>query len=170
VFIVGVTLVNGYESERDLRMTVGSRAELGGYSFRFHGVEEVQGPNYTAARGRIEVGREGRVVAVLLPEKRFYPVQQQTMTEAAIDSGFFGDIYVALGEEVAADAWTVRLHLKPFVGWIWGGCFLMALGGLIAVCDRRYRRFKRPAEAAAAPRAGAGHELPVTGAARSAQG
>ena len=113
--------------------------------------------------------RNGRIVGVLHPEKRFYPVQQQTMTEAAIDSGFFGDVYVALGEQVADDAWTVRVHLKPFVDWIWGGCVLMALGGLIAVCDRRYRRFRRPAQEPAGSVATAG-ALPVTGAARSAQG
>jgi cytochrome c-type biogenesis protein CcmF len=169
VFIVGVTLVNGYESEKDLRMTLGSSAELGGYAFRLAGVDDVQGPNYEAARGRIEVTRNGRLVSVLQPEKRFYPVQQQTMTEAAIDSGFFGDVYVALGERVADDAWTVRLHLKPFVDWIWVGCVLMALGGLIAVCDRRYRRFKRTAPERVPGTVPPSRELPVTGAARSAQ-
>jgi cytochrome c-type biogenesis protein CcmF len=169
VFIVGVTLVNGYESEKDVRMAIGSTIELGGYAFRFASVEDVQGPNYEAARGRIEVMRNGRLAAVLHPEKRFYPVQKQTMTEAAIDSGFSGDIYVALGEQVAEDAWTVRVHLKPFVDWIWAGCVLMALGGLIAVCDRRYRRFKRAAPDTV-PGTTTSHELPVAGAARSAQG
>jgi cytochrome c-type biogenesis protein CcmF len=169
VFIVGVTLVNGYESEKDLRMTLGSSAELGGYAFRLAGVDDVQGPNYEAARGRIEVTRNGRLVSVLQPEKRFYPVQQQTMTEAAIDSGFFGDVYVALGERVADDAWTVRLHLKPFVDWIWVGCVPMALGGLIAVCDRRYRRFKRTAPERVPGTVPPARELSVTGAARSSQ-
>ncbi|MCC7081381.1 MAG: heme lyase CcmF/NrfE family subunit [Burkholderiales bacterium] len=145
VFIIGVTLVNGYESERDVRMPIGATMELGGYTFRLVAVENVQGPNYEAARGRVEALRHGRVVSVLHPEKRFYPVQKQTMTEAAIDSGLAGDIYVALGERMTDGAWTVRVHLKPFVDWIWAGCVLMALGGLIAVCDRRYRRFKRAA-------------------------
>src|SRR5690606_35512770 len=125
VFIVGVTLVNAYESEKDVSMSVGSQMEAGGYTFRFAGMEDVQGPNYAAARGRIEVSRNGRRVSVLHPENRFYAVQQQTMTEAAIDSGVFGDIYVALGEAVADDAWTIRVHLQPFVDWIWGGCVLM---------------------------------------------
>jgi cytochrome c-type biogenesis protein CcmF len=170
VFIVGVTLVNGYESEKDVRVSIGSTIELGGYAFRFAAVEDVQGPNYDAARGRIEVSRNGRLASVLHPEKRFYPVQKQTMTEAAIDSGLSGDIYVALGEQVAADAWTVRVHLKPFVNWIWAGCVLMALGGLIAVCDRRYRRYKRPASERVPGTMASSRELPVTGAARSAQG
>jgi cytochrome c-type biogenesis protein CcmF len=170
VFIVGVTLVNGYESEKDVRVSIGSTIELGGYAFRFAAVEDVQGPNYDAARGRIEVSRNGRLASVLHPEKRFYPVQKQTMTEAAIDSGLSGDIYVALGEQVADDAWTVRVHLKPFVDWIWAGCVLMALGGLIAVCDRRYRRYKRPASERVPGTMASSRELPVTGAARSAQG
>ncbi|MGH8665380.1 MAG: cytochrome c-type biogenesis CcmF C-terminal domain-containing protein, partial [Burkholderiales bacterium] len=170
VFIVGVTLVNGYESEKDVRMTIGSTIELGGYAFRLAAVEDVQGPNYEAARGRIEAIRNGRVQSVLHPEKRFYPVQKQTMTEAAIDTEFSGDIYVALGEQVAGDAWTVRVHLKPFVDWIWAGCVLMALGGLIAVCDRRYRRFKRPAPERVPGTMESARELPVMGTARSAQG
>jgi cytochrome c-type biogenesis protein CcmF len=65
-------------------------------------------------------------------------------------------------------AWTVRVHLKPFVDWIWGGCFLMALGGLIAVCDRRYRRFRRPAAEPATGTARPAGEIPAAGAARSA--
>jgi cytochrome c-type biogenesis protein CcmF len=145
VFVVGVTLVNGYEAERDVRLAFGEQTELGGYTFRFAGVDEVEGPNYVAARGRVEVLREGRPASLLMPEKRFYTVQKQTMTEAAIDSGVLRDVYVALGEQVAADAWTVRVHLKPFVNWIWGGCLLMAVGGLIAICDRRYRRYRRTA-------------------------
>jgi cytochrome c-type biogenesis protein CcmF len=170
VFVVGVTLVNGYESEKDVRMAIGGRTDLGGYSFRLAAVEDVPGPNYVAARGRVEVLRGDRLVGTLYPEKRFYPVQKQTMTEAAIDTGFRGDIYVALGERVADDAWTVRVHLKPFVDWIWGGCVLMALGGLIAICDRRYRRFKRPALELAAGMHPAARELPVAGAVRGVQG
>ncbi len=173
VFIVGVTLVNGYESEKDVRMQVGDSVPLAGYQFRFAGIDEVQGPNYVAARGKIEMRDDaGNVIKVLQPEKRIYTVQNQPMTEAAIDTGFLGDIYVALGEKVAADAWTVRLHVKPFVDWIWSGCLLMALGGLIAVCDRRYRRFRRaPSEMPAATQERPhGPRLPATGTARSAQG
>ena len=173
VFVVGVTLVNGYETEKDVRMQLGDSVPLAGYQFRFAAIDEVQGPNYVAARGRIEMRDDaGKVVNVLQPEKRVYTVQNQPMTEAAIDTGFFGDIYVALGEQVAADAWTVRLHIKPFVDWIWFGCLLMALGGLISVCDRRYRRFKRvEAETpmAASDRSRASR-VPAAGAARSARG
>jgi cytochrome c-type biogenesis protein CcmF len=162
VFVVGVTLVSGYESERDVRLRFGEQVALGGYAFRFSGVDEVQGPNYVAARGRIEVLRDGRQEALLTPEKRFYTVQKQTMTEAAIDSGLLRDLYVALGEQVAPDAWTVRVHLKPFVNWIWIGCLLMAIGGLIAICDRRYRRYRRVAQEPEAERTGVRpHTVPL---------
>jgi len=78
-------------------------------------------------------------VATLRPEKRFYPATQTTLTEAAIDPGLTRDLYVSLGEPVAGGAWIVRVYVKPFVDWIWGGCLVMALGGLLAATDRRYR-------------------------------
>ena len=143
VFIVGVTLVKGYESERDVRMAVGDSVTVGGYAFRFDGVENATGPNYRAARGNVSVSRDGRELMVLHPEKRIYNAQQMPMTEAAISTGFFGDLYVSLGEPVCDGAWSVRVYHKPFVVWIWGGCIIMALGGFLALTDRRYRRVTR---------------------------
>jgi cytochrome c-type biogenesis protein CcmF len=87
----------------------------------------------------VSVTRDGKPLTVLYPEKRFYPVQQSTMTEAAIDSGLGGDLYVSLGEPLDGDAWLVRVQRKPFVDCIWGGCLIMALGGAFAASDRRYR-------------------------------
>jgi cytochrome c-type biogenesis protein CcmF len=144
VFIVGVTLVKGYEVERDLRMAPGDTATVGGYDFRFDGTREVMGPNYRAAQGTVKVSREsGGEVATLHPEKRIYLVQQNAMTEAAITSGPLRDLYVSLGEPVDGGAWSVRIYYKPFVAWIWGGCAIMALGGLLALSDRRYRAVRR---------------------------
>ena len=139
VFVIGITLVKSYETERDLRMVPGDTAMLGGYSFRFDGVREVSGPNYAAARGTITVQRDGETIARLEPEKRIYFVQRNPMTEAAIDAGISRDVYVALGEAVDGDAWTVRIHIKPFIRWIWFGCLMMAFGGVLAASDRRYR-------------------------------
>jgi cytochrome c-type biogenesis protein CcmF len=153
VFVVGVTLVMGYEEEKDVRMAYGDSVVLGAYSFRLAGVSEVQGPNYVAARGRIEVSAGGKLVRVLEPEKRIYTVQKQPMTEAAIDTGFLRDLYVALGEQVGDREWTVRVHLKPFVDWIWFGCLFMAIGGLWGICDRRYRRTRTRGDDAVAPAA-----------------
>src|SRR4029453_1072379 len=136
VFIVGVTLVKGYETERDVRLDVGQTIEVGGYAFKFLGVAPGPGPNYRALTGTIEVHKDGRLIETLKPEKRIYNASGQTMTIAAIDTGVLGDRYVSLGEPLAADdikgAWGERIYLKPFVDWIWIGAFLMALGGLVA--------------------------------------
>ncbi|MFH2139522.1 MAG: heme lyase CcmF/NrfE family subunit [Pseudomonadota bacterium] len=140
VFIIGVTLVKGYESERDVRMDVGDTLTTSGYVFRFDGVTEEEGPNYVAARGIVSVTKDGKPVTVLHPEKRQYNASGMPMTEAAIDTGFLRDLYVSLGEPIPdSEAWAVRIYLKPFVDWIWAGCLLMALGGMLAVTDRRYR-------------------------------
>jgi cytochrome c-type biogenesis protein CcmF len=138
-FAFGVSMVNTFGIERDLKMQAGDTTELAGYTFTYRGVRELQGPNYVAAQGLVEVTRGGKPVATMLPEKRVYRVQQNPMTEAAIDTGFTRDLYVSLGEAVEGDAWTVRVYFKPFIDWIWGGCLLMALGGALAASDRRYR-------------------------------
>ena len=155
VFIVGVTMVRGYETEKDVKMKPGDVVEVGGYGFRLDGFERRNGPNYEATIGNVTVLKDGRELRVMRPEKRFYPVQQMPMTEADMDSGLTRDLYVSLGEPVGDDAWVVRVYHKPFVDWIWGGGFLMALDGLLAITDRRYRIARREAaskaDAAAAP-------------------
>jgi cytochrome c-type biogenesis protein CcmF len=160
VFIVGVTLVKGYESEQDVPLDVGQTTEVGGYAFKFLGVVPGRGPNYRALTGTVEVRKDGRLIETLTPEKRIYNASGQTMTIAAIDIGLLGDRYVSLGEPLVADAingaWGVRIYLKPFIDWIWMGAFLMALGGFIAVCDRRYRlAIRRRTAPSAAAGAGA---------------
>ena len=146
VFIIGVTLVKGYETERDVRMAIGDTVAVGGYTFRFEGVENTTGPNYRAARGNVTVLQGERTLRVMHPEKRIYNAQNMPMTEAAISTGLFGDLYVSLGEPVSDGAWSVRVYRKPFVTWIWGGCIIMALGGFLALSDRRYRRLARQAQ------------------------
>jgi cytochrome c-type biogenesis protein CcmF len=133
VLVAGITVVKARGVELDLRLAAGERAGIGAYAVRLARVGEVAGPNYAALRADVEVFRGDVLVATLHPEKRTYHAQPGTpMTEAAIESGLFGDLYVALGEPVAAGAWTMRVQLKPLVGWIWGGCALMAIGGLLA--------------------------------------
>jgi cytochrome c-type biogenesis protein CcmF len=139
VFVVGVTMVGGYQEEKDVRMEPGDTVSVGGYEFKFIGVTNVAGPNYKAARGEFEVSRNGRFDQKLFPEKRNYFSSTMPMTEAAIDAGFTRDVYVSLGEPLEGAAWAARVYYKPFVDWIWGGCLLMALGGFVAVTDRRYR-------------------------------
>ena len=149
VFVVGVTMVKSYESEKDVRLTVGESVELGGYTFKFDALNDVKGPNYVAARGTFSVTRSGAPLTTMYPEKRIYNVQKNPMTEAAIDTGFTRDLYVSLGESVGTgnvETWVIRVQVKPFVDWIWGGCVLMALGGFLAVLDRRYRLASRRRE------------------------
>ena len=143
VFVLGVTFVSTNGLERDLALSNGQEAEVAGYRVRFEGVVEVAGPNYTAQRGILRVFEGDRVVAVLQPEKRTYTAQSQQMTEADIDSGVLRDVYVALGEPLGDGAWAVRVYYKPLVNWIWFGPLMMAIGGLLAASDRRYRRTVR---------------------------
>jgi cytochrome c-type biogenesis protein CcmF len=156
IFIIGVTTVKGYESDRDVRMDVGDTVEVGGLTFRFSGVEMVSGPNYRAGRGNIEVIKNGKQIRMLYPEKRVYNASGMPMTEAAIDTNLTGDYYVSLGEPVSGNAWSVRLYHKPFVDWIWAGCFTMAFGGLLAVSDRRYRLAARKKRATTPPSGSSG--------------
>ena len=138
-FCFGVTMVKAYEIERDVKMGIGDSTTVSGFTFTFRGAIEVPGPNYTAMRGLVEVTRNGQRVTEMKPEKRVYRVQQNPMTEAAISPGLTRDLYVSLGEQVEGGAWIVRVYVKPFIDWIWGGCLVMALGGLLAATDRRYR-------------------------------
>ena len=160
VFIFGVTLVKTYEVERDVKMNVGDSTTVAGYTFTFLGVKDLQGPNYSGAQGQVKVTREdGSLVADMAPEKRIYRVQSNPMTEAAIDVGLTRDLYVSLGEPVdggnGKQAWIVRVYVKPFVDWIWGGCVFMALGGVLAMTDRRYRQRAKAGQEAALPAQGA---------------
>ena len=142
-FVIGVTMVSSYQEEKDVKMAPGDTVSVAGYEFRFNGVKEVKGPNYVALAGDFDLARDGRTLRKMNPEKRNYASSGMPMTEAAIDAGLFRDLYVSLGEPIDRDRpegeWAVRVYHKPFVDWIWGGCILMAFGGLIAVLDRRYR-------------------------------
>ena len=154
VFIFGVTIVKTHEVERDVKMKPGDYTTIGNLRFTLQEFKEVQGPNYQAVRGVVDVtntARGDRLVARMEPEKRVYRVQTMPMTEAAIRTGLVRDLYVSLGEPVEGGAWIVRLYVKPFVDWIWGGCVLMALGGLLAATDRRYRQKKTAQEPTTTP-------------------
>ena len=139
VCAIGVVLVSQGSAERDLRLAPGESLELGGYRFVFEGAEHFEGPNFTSDKGSIRVLEDGEEVALLHPEKRLYSVQNMPMTEAGIDAGLTRDLYVALGEPLEDGAWAVRVHIKPYVRWIWFGGLMMGFGGLLAAFDPRYR-------------------------------
>ncbi|MDO6705160.1 heme lyase CcmF/NrfE family subunit [Photobacterium sp. 1_MG-2023] len=146
ITLIGITLVSNYDLERDVRLTPGQSVNVEGFDFRLAGLRNVEGPNYDGFIGDFVVSREGKFVAELHAEKRFYTVSGSMMTEAAIDSGVTRDLYVALGEQLTDGAWAVRIYYKPFVNWLWLGSVLMAFGGALAISDKRYRfrqRFKK---------------------------
>ncbi|MBB1060747.1 heme lyase CcmF/NrfE family subunit [Marilutibacter spongiae] len=141
VFVVGALLTEGLSQQREVAVAPGQAVELGGYRFRLDGVEHHEGPNYQADRGSVSVfhGQATDPLAVLHPEKRAYASGGQVMTESAIDRGVARDLYVALGEPLGGGSWALRVHVKPFVRWVWAGALLMMLGGLLTAFDRRFR-------------------------------
>ncbi len=157
VGVAGITLVANYQQERDVRMNIGDHTTLAGYTFTFQGTTEHIGPNYRAARGIVEVSKDGKKLFVLHPEKRIYNASGMPMTEAAIDPDFFRDVYVALGEPLddQASAWAVRVFHKPFINWLWLGATMMVIGGFLAAADRRYRISVKAAAPAGAALQGA---------------
>ncbi len=138
--IIGMGLVSGYQIEKTVAMKPGDSATLGEYGFVFRGAEEVPASNYSAMRGSVTLTQQGRETTTLFPEKRIYRSSQMTMTESAIRYGVLGDIYVAMGEPLPEGGWSLQLYIKPFVGWLWGGAAVMALGGLLSAFGARGRR------------------------------
>ena len=144
ITIVGVTIVSSYENETNIRMAVNDKVIVSGYEIEFKGIKHVEGPNYSAEQGQINIYKvtglnESDFVALLKPERREYRVQTMGMTEAGIDPGLFRDVYVALGDPLPGGAWAIRVHYKPFVRWIWLGAIFMSLGGILSMLDKRYR-------------------------------
>ncbi|MGF1714597.1 heme lyase CcmF/NrfE family subunit [Photobacterium chitinilyticum] len=143
VSVIGITLVSNYDLERDVRLAPGETVQVQGYDFNFAGLRDADGPNYDGYIADFNISRNGKFVTELHAEKRFYTVAGSMMTEAAIDSGVTRDLYVAMGERLDDGAWAVRIYFKPFVNWIWFGSVLMALGGVMAISDKRYRFRKK---------------------------
>ena len=143
VFVLGVTIVKGFESEIAVKMLPGDVAHLAGYDFTFDGVMDSHGPNYEVSRGQIHVTKNGVLRTILEPEKRLYTVTNMPMTEAGISPHIIHDLYASLGEPLEGGAWSVRIYHKPMVEWIWFGCLMMAFGGFLALADKRYRLKKR---------------------------
>ncbi len=140
VFLIGALLVEGLNVQHEVAVKPGQTIEVGDYAFRFDGVQQRQGPNYRADYGTVQVFADGAPLVLMHPEKRAYASGGQVLTEAAIERGVTRDVYVALGEPLGGDAWALRVHIKPFVRWIWAGALLMMLGGLVTATDRRFRR------------------------------
>jgi cytochrome c-type biogenesis protein CcmF len=141
--IAGVGLTSQYSTERDVKMFEGDSAALSGYEFNFNRVKNIDGPNYDSWAAEVTISKQGKDISTLIAEKRFYPAHRTTMTEAAIDDGFFRDLYVSLGEQLPDGSWGLRIYVKPYVRWLWLGGIIVALGGFLTLTDRRYRQNRR---------------------------
>ena len=140
VFVLGVTVVSAFSIETDRSLTVGDSLDAGQYSFELRELLDVQGANYIAREGVVDIRRGGDFVGQVRPQKRQYQVQKSWMTEAGLLPGWDRDLLISMGEEIGRNTWSVRVQYKPLVRFIWLGCIIMALGGLIAISDRRYRK------------------------------
>jgi cytochrome c-type biogenesis protein CcmF len=139
MFIIGVSVVSAYNVETDMALRPGETIEVAGYTFELRELQDVEGPNYAAIEGLIEIRRDGEFVAEVRPQKRQYLVQKNWMTEAGIQVNWNKDLFIALGDQLGDNTWSVRIQYKPMIRFIWLGALVMALGGLIATTDRRYR-------------------------------
>jgi len=148
VFILGATFVSAYNVETEVSARGGDRFQVGGYDILFRGVKPVESANFTAEEGEFELRKGGRLVTVLASQQRVYRVQQTPTTEAAIDSRLGRDVFIALSKPLGDNAWSVRIQIKPLIRFLWLGPLLMAIGGLLAISDRRYRLAARASVAA----------------------
>ena len=139
VCIVGITITSQHSIDVHKRMKINDTVEFADYKFYLKDLKTLSGPNYKATEAVVNVIKNEKLITTLRSQKRMYTVRNMPMTEAGIDAGFTRDIYMALGEPLDDDSWSIRLYHKPFVRWIWLGAILMALGGVLAITDRRYR-------------------------------
>lgn len=146
ITVIGVTLTATYSVEKDVRLGMNDKVDLGAYQFEWLGVREYSGANFESIQAKVAVLKNGQVIEYLYPEKRLYVVQNRSMTEAAIDGRLLRDVYVAIGEPLDNNQWAVRVYYKPFVRWLWLGALVMALGGCVAMSDKRYRLARQNAK------------------------
>ena len=139
VCIVGITITSQHSIDVHKRMKINDTVEFADYKFYLKDLKTLSGPNYKATEAVVNVIKNEKLITTLRSQKRMYTVRNMPMTEAGIDAGFTRDIYISLGEQLDDGAWSIRLYHKPFVRWIWLGAILMAIGGLLAIIDRRYR-------------------------------
>ncbi|WP_308916806.1 heme lyase CcmF/NrfE family subunit [Jannaschia sp. LMIT008] len=139
VTIFGVAALTAWEQERLEALDIGDSLTVGNVTVTLDAVDRVEGPNYVATVATLSTWEDGEPIGVLRPEKRIYPVARMPTTEAGIDNGITRDVYAVIGDPQVGGGWAIRVYIKPFANWIWGGAILMALGGLVSLTDRRWR-------------------------------
>ncbi|MCE3285445.1 MAG: cytochrome biosis protein, partial [Steroidobacteraceae bacterium] len=146
LFAIGVTITQSYRIEKDFALRPGESVEMQGYTFHFDSTQQVAGPNYDAVQAHFRITRGDELIADLNPQKRVYRVRTMPMTEAGIEVDWNRDLFVAMGEDLGAGKWSMRLQYKPMVRFIWFGALVMMIGGFIAITDRRYRTRRQEAD------------------------
>jgi cytochrome c-type biogenesis protein CcmF len=137
ISVIGVVINVHYSIQREVRMQVHDRIQVGSYDFEFLGTRDFTGANYNGVEAGVMVRLGAQDVALLRPQEKIFTTQNTSIAKTAIDASPLRDLYVALGEPLGRDAWSFRIYYKPFVRWIWGGGILMILGGLIALRPSR---------------------------------
>ena len=162
VFVIGVAMVESSTQETDFRIEPGQSVQTAGLEFRLDEVVTVKGPNWAADEARVSIFKDDELWTQMAPQKRLYYRSGQVMTEVDLRPGFTRDIYIAIGQQLDANAWSIRIHVKPFIRWIWGGAVFMLLGGVIAATDPRYRRIRRAERERADAEAADASPVPVS--------
>jgi cytochrome c-type biogenesis protein CcmF len=157
IAVIALSSVESYTSEQDIALSAGASAQVGGYDFTLLGTQPVEGPNYSATRATVEVSRDSRPIATLYPEVRQFWVQQQTRKIAGIYNLHGTDLFIALGDDLGAGTWSLRAQIRPLITLLWLGPLFMALGGAVALSDRRYRLARAAAREGARPQLGEAH-------------
>ncbi len=139
IMIAGIVATTAWTTEKVQVMQAGESIDVAGYSFTFEGVQRVQGPNFFEDQARFTVRDGDRIIDVLTPSRRMYPVRNQPTTEAGIRAVWSGNLYASIGDPSVSGGWVTRLWHHPLVTWIWIGSLIMALGGFLAMSDRRHR-------------------------------
>lgn len=139
IVLAGIVSMTAWKEELVRTASPGETIAFAGYEFRFNNVRQVPGPNYGAERADFTLIKDGAEITHLLPEKRFYPVQGMTTTEAAIHTTWISDVYAVVGDKHGDGSYTVRLYYNPLAPWLWLGSGVLALGGFVSLTDRRLR-------------------------------
>jgi cytochrome c-type biogenesis protein CcmF len=137
---LGITGVQSFKVEKDFALGIGEGATIAGYEFKFAALRDVRGPNYVGVEADVVVSRGGEPVTMLKPQKRLYNSGGNALSEAGIEVGAVRDLFAALGDDLGQGRWSFRLQYKPLIRFIWLGAILVALGGMVAAFDRRYRQ------------------------------
>tara|TARA_Y100001934_G_C12379219_1_gene791256 strand:- start:3326 stop:5323 length:1998 start_codon:yes stop_codon:yes gene_type:complete len=138
ILVTGLVVASNWETKLEKIMMPGDVISLSGYEFKMLSIGEVEGPNYTSRQAEFKVEKDGKLITLLYPEKRYYPVQDMPTTEAAIHGTWLADLYLVLGDP-SGEGTAVRAHHNPLVPWIWSGAAILVVGGFVSLTDRRHR-------------------------------